>query len=188
MRVSKVMLAGLFGMAAALAAAPAQAEILKFDTKLGGKYAVPPTDSAATGKAHFKVDTERKTVSMDLLVKGITADKLWDRLVAAPIGPIHIHKYLTVPGGDSVLVLPVPYGANYVATKDGLHVTVKDLEYAEGVKLSKSNVTFDQFLVALKDGLMAVNVHTDAFNPGEISGILGGGAVPTPVPGAAHKH
>ena len=187
MRISKAMIA-LFGMAATFAAAPAQAEILKFDTKLEGKYAVPPTDSAATGKAHFTVDTERQTVSMHLVVKGITPDKLWDRLVAAPIGPMHIHKYLTVAGGDSVLVLPVPYGANYVATKDGLHVTVKDLLYADGVKLSKSNVTFDQFLAALKDGLMAVNVHTNAFTPGEISGIIGGGAVPKAVPGAAHKH
>jgi hypothetical protein len=187
MRFSKAAIAGLFAAAAMLAATPAKAEILTFRTSLDGKYGAQPTGSAATGTARVKVDTKRQTVSLDLTLDGITADKLWDKLVAAPIGPIHFHKYASAAGGDSVLVLPVPYGPNYRATKNGLRVTMKDYDYAAGAKLLKSTLSFGDFVAAMKSGLIVLNVHTDAFNPGEISGRVGGGAAPK-TPGSAHKH
>ena len=170
---------GLFGAAAALAlafgAVPAAAETLTFHVALDGKYGDAPTGSAATGKATVKVDTERGRVSLDMNIKGITADDLWDKLVAGPIGPIHFHKYATPEGGAAVLVLPVPYGASYQPTEDGLRVTVKDYDYAAGAALLKSTLTFDAFVEALRSGLVILNVHTDKFNPGEISGKVKGG-------------
>ncbi len=170
MRVSRTMLGTLIALTAGAAAAPAQAETLTFRASLDGKYGAEPTGSAATGKAHIKVDTERRRVSVDLTLDGITQEALWDKLVAAPIGPIHFHKYATPAGGDSVLVLPVPYGADYRPTKKGLRVTMKDYDYEAGARLLKSTLTFDQFVAAMRSGLVILNVHTDRHNPGEISG------------------
>jgi hypothetical protein len=164
------MLGTLIALTAGAAAAPAQAETLTFRASLDGKYGAEPTGSAATGKARIKVDTERRRVSVDLTLDGITQEALWDKLVAAPIGPIHFHKYATPAGGDSVLVLPVPYGADYRPTKKGLRVTMKDYDYEAGARLLKSTLTFDQFVAAMRSGLVILNVHTDRHNPGEISG------------------
>lgn len=187
MHVRKLVLGAAAALAAGLWAVPAHAEILTFHTNLDGKYGAEPTGSAATGKARIDVDTKRQTVSMDMTIEGITPDALWDKLVAAPIGPVHLHKYATAAGGDSVLVVPVPYGANYKATKNGMRVTTKDYDYAAGAALLKSTLTFDAFVAAMKGGLIVLNIHTDAFNPGEISGRVGGGAHPAQ-PGAAHRH
>ena len=119
-------------LAAAALVAPAQAEVLKFHASLDGKYGPEPTGSPASGKAKVRVDTATHRVSVDLDVTGVTIDDLWDKLVAAPIGPIHFHKYATAAGGDSVLALPLPLGPDYRATKRGLHVTMKDYDYVSG--------------------------------------------------------
>lgn len=187
MRISNGMMSAVFGMTALLGAAPAQAEILTFHAALDGKYGAQPTGSAATGKALIKIDTSRRLISVDMNVKGLSPDALWDKLVAAPIGPVHLHKYATPAGGDSVLVVPFPYGPSYQATRDGMRVTVKDYDYAAGARLLNSTLSFDDFVAAMKGGLIVLNIHTDAFNPGEISGRVGGGASPAK-PGAPHKH
>jgi CHRD domain len=171
MRIGTWAIGVLTSLAVGFGAVPAQAEVLTFRAKLDGKYGAA-TGSAATGTARVKVDTRRRRLSVDLTLDGITADALWDKLVTAPIGPIHFHKYATAAGGDSVLVLPLPYGAQYRATKHGLRVTMKDYDYVAGGKLVKSNLSFDEFVVAMRSGLVVLNVHTDAFNPGEISGLV----------------
>jgi hypothetical protein len=163
-------LLALAAAAVVLAAAPAHARILKFHAALDGKYGDAPTGSAATGKACITVDTDRRRVSVDLDVVGIAPGALWKKLVAAPIGPIHFHKYATAAGGASVLALPLPYGADYRATRRGLHVTMKDYDYAAGAALLKSTLGFEEFVAAMKSGLIILNVHTEAHNPGEISG------------------
>jgi hypothetical protein len=165
----------ILALAIGLGAVPAQAEILTFHAELDGKYGAEATGSAATGTAKIKVDTERQQVSVDMKVDGITIDALWDKLVAGPIGPVHFHKYATPEGGAAVLVLPVPYGPTYRATKQGMRVAVKDYDYNSGAKLLNSTLTFDQFVAAMKSGLVILNVHTDAHNPGEISGKVTGG-------------
>jgi hypothetical protein len=170
----KSVCGGLLMAAALLVARPAQAEVITFYSELDGKYGAEPTGSKATARARIEVDTRRQLVSIDMTVNGITADALWDRLVADPIGPIHFHKYATSPGGASVLVLPVPYGANYRPTKHGFHVTMKNYDYAAGAKLLGSPLRFDEFVEAMKSGLVILNVHTDAFNPGEIGGRVTG--------------
>jgi hypothetical protein len=151
---------------------PAQAEVLKFRAALDGQQGAEPTGSAATGSAVVTVDTERRRVSIDMKLDGITPEALWDRLVAAPIGPIHFHKYASTVGGESVLVLPVPYGPSYRATRRGLRVSMKDYDYAAGAKLLKSALSFEDFVAAMRSGLVVLNIHTDAFNPGEISGTV----------------
>jgi hypothetical protein len=158
--------------AAAFGAPSAQAKekIFYFHAALDGKYGDAPTGSAAIGRARVTVDAARRRVSVDLVVDGITVDRLWKKLVAAPIGPIHLHKYARVGGGASVLVLPIPYGADYHATRRGMRVTMKDYDYAAGARLVDSTLSFGDFVAAMKGGLVILNIHTEAHNSGEISG------------------
>jgi hypothetical protein len=158
--------------AAAAMPAPASAEILKFHAKLDGQYGPSPTGSPASGRAAVRVDTATHRVSVDLDVTGVTVDELWDKLVAAPIGPIHFHKYATAAGGDSVLALPLPFGPDYHATKRGLRVKMKNYDYVAGAALLKSTLSFDDFVAGMKTGLIVLNIHTDKYNPGEISGLV----------------
>jgi hypothetical protein len=107
--------------------------------------------------------------------------------VAAPIGPVHLHKYATAAGGASVLVVPFPFGPDYQAAGNGLRPTAKDRDYGAGAALLKSNLSFGDFVAAMRAGLIVLNIHTDAFNPGEISGRVGGGYQPSQ-PGGSHEH
>jgi hypothetical protein len=157
-------------IATLVAPLPAAAEILTFHVVLDGKSGPEPTGSAATGKARVRVDTVRHTVSVDMTVDGITIDNLWDKLVAAPVGPIHFHKYASATDTNSVLALPLPFGADYHATKHGLRVQMRDYDYVAGAAVLKSSLSFDDFVAAMKSGLIVLNIHTDTFNPGEISG------------------
>lgn len=164
-------------MAAATLPTPVQAKILKYHVALNGQYGSSPTGSTAIGHATVHVDTVTRRVSVDLDVAGITIDDLWDKLVAAPIGPIHFHEYGSAMSGgtmssSSMLVLPLPFGPAYRPTRAGLHVTMKDFDYASDAALVQSTLSFDDFVAAINKGLIVLNVHTDKFNPGEISGLV----------------
>ena len=162
-------------VAACAISAPAQAEILKFHVNLDGKYGEEPTGSPATGRAAVLVDTSTRRISVDLDVQGITVDQLWSKLVAKPIGPIHFHKYMNMAnmgGASSVLALPLPYGPAYHPTSSGIHVVMKDFDYTADAALVKSDLSFDDFIADMKSGLIVLNVHTNKFNPGEISGLV----------------
>jgi hypothetical protein len=158
--------------AAALMPAAAQAEVLKFHVALDGQYGSDPSGSPATGKAKVLVDTVTHRVSVDLDVDGITIDNLDDNLVQSRVGPIHFHKYATAAGGDSELALPLPFGRDYRAKPWGLRVRMRDYDYVAGAALVKSTLSFDDFVAGMKTGLIVLNVHTDQFNAGEISGLV----------------
>jgi len=49
---------------------------------------------------------------------------------------------------------------------------MKNYDYVAGVTLVKSTLSFDDFVAGMKSGLIVLNVHTDQFNPGEISGLV----------------
>ena len=149
-------------------ATPASARTQSFRATLGGTAIPTTTGSPAQGKAVIKVDTKTKRVSVELDVKGITLDELNDALVAKPIGPVHFHQYRTAD--DVEAVLPVPYGANYRATSGGFHVSMRDYSYAEGAKLLNDQDSFEEFVDALNAGRIVMNIHTDKFPDGEISG------------------
>ena len=55
------------------------------------------------------------------------------------------------------------------------------------ISLTTDYGTFDGFVAAMQGGLIVLNIHTDAFNPGEISGRVGGGDHPAQ-PGTVHRH
>lgn len=158
----------LTAVAAIAAATPAAAKTESFRATLDGTAIPTTTGSPAHGKVTVKVDTKSQRVSVELDVQGITLDQLNDALVAKPIGPVHFHQYRSAD--DVEAVLPVPYGANYRATKNGFHVSMRNYSYAEGAKLLNDQDTFEEFVDALNAGKIVINVHTDKFPDGEISG------------------
>lgn len=150
------------------AAGPAAAKTLSYRATLDGTPSTSPTGSPARGKAVIKLDLKTKTVSVDIDVTGITLDQLDKALVAKPIGPVHFHQYRSADDVDPVL--PVPYGSNYRATKDGFHVSMRDYAYADGAKLIDNSDSFQDFVDAMNAGRIVLNIHTDRFPNGEISG------------------
>jgi hypothetical protein len=163
--------AGLASPGAARALAPAGAA--RFTADLSGTQAPANTGSKATGHADIAVDLAAQTVALDLAVHGITQAQLWDKLTAAPIGPIHFHHYGQVHHMDDAsvtLVFPVPYGPAYADAPGGFVVRMSPMPYAAGAALLKSDVPFAAFVDQLRAGLVALNVHTDAFPGGEING------------------
>ena len=162
------------GAAVGLGAVPAAAKTLPFHATLVGNAGSTQTGSAATGTARVRVDIARQRVSVDLAVTGLSVDDLWDTLVAKPAGPIHFHEY-PADGSGAVLVLPLPYGATYHPTRTGFRVVMKDYDYAAGAKVLGSTTTFAAFVSALQAGRVILNIHTDRFTGGEISGTVAAG-------------
>ena len=161
----------LFPIAATIAVAvatPASAKTLTFRATLTGTAPPTVTASPARGTATIRVDTSSKRVSVDLDVTGLTLDQLADGLIAKPVGPIHFHEYRSAD--DVELVLPLPYGPDYQATRTGFRVTVRNYDYEAGAKLVNTGTTFDEFVNGMRAGRIVLNVHTDKFPDGEISG------------------
>lgn len=153
---------------AAFAATPALAAPKSFTATLSGPVDTSDTKSSATGTGVITVDTDKQTVDMTIDVVGLKTADLWAKLVEAPVGPIHHHNYKA--DGVVDLVLPAPFGAAYKDTPKGFSVTMKGYAYEEGAKLLKSDLSFDDFMKAMAGGQVVLNVHTNRFSNGEISG------------------
>ena len=167
----------LIGVASAsLIAAKAPGRTERFTADLRGDQPPANTGSTATGKARIAVDMDAQTVDLDLDVVGLRIDQLWDRLVRAPIGPIHFHHYGSMHHASDdpavSLVLPAPFGPSYAATSTGFKVTMRGFSYAAGAALLKSDKSFDDFMASMRMGMVALNVHTNAFTDGEINGAV----------------
>ncbi len=159
-----------FSIAVAFAAAPASSAEVVFTAALRGDAAPTNTDSTAKGDATITVDTDTQTVDVALKVTGISFADFYDHLAHAPVGPMHLHHYAA--DGNVTLLMPFPMGPSYAETKEGFTLTVKDYPYAEGAKILESNVTFDGFLAAMKSGEVVLNIHTNKYHDGEISGLV----------------
>ncbi len=171
--VMKKFLWAAMMVAAVTIPAMAQAKQTSFTAALSGNSVSAHTGSPATATAIIKVDAVAQTVSVQLKVVGISIGGLWDNLVAAPIGPVHLHQYASTDLSDpnaSMLAFPLPFGPSYTATADGFSVDTGARPYAEGMATLGSKASFDQFMTAMEGGSIVLNIHTDAFNGGEISG------------------
>jgi len=157
-------------IAAALFATPAAAAELNYAATLDGVTAPTNTGSLATGTARVSVNTDTQTVSVQMQIHGVTLDQLWDHVIHAGMGPVHLHLYAA--DGDISLLMPFPYGATYAATPDGFTLSVADYSYATGAALLQSEMSFDTFVSTLGSEFVYLNIHTDAFQDGEISGRL----------------
>ena len=160
----------VLGFAALAFAASAMSAEVVFTAALRGDKDPTNTGSKAAGDAKIVVDTAAQTVDVDLKVTGIKFQDFFDQVHHAPVGPIHMHHYGAE--GEVTLVMPFPMGPTYAETKDGFTMTVRDYPYATGAKIVQTPLTFDQFLAALRAGIVVLNIHTDKFNQGEISGTV----------------
>ncbi len=149
---------------------PAAARTMTFRATLSGIAPPTTTGSPARGRAVIKVDTSSRKVSVDLDVTGMTIDQLNHALVAKPTGPIHFHVYRTAD--DVEMILPLPFGPAYRATKTGFRVTMRGYDYAAGAKLLNTGATFEEFVDAMRSQRAILNIHTDKFPDGEISGTV----------------
>lgn len=157
-------------IAAGLFATPAAAAELSYTATLDGVTAPTNTGSLATGTARVSVDTETQTVSVHMQIHGVTLDQLWDHVIHAGMGPVHLHLYAA--DGDISLLAPFPYGATYAAAPDGFTLSVDNYSYAEGAALLQSDMSFETFVSTLGSEFVYLNIHTDAYQDGEISGRL----------------
>ena len=149
------------------AASPAMAAELRYDATLAGAQYPTETGSTATGTATLTVDTETQTIDAQIVITGLKFDDLAQHLAHSRLGPMHLHRY---QGDDVTLIAPFPFGESYVETADGFTVTITDFPYAEAAERTRSSLSFDQFVAALANDPIYLNVHTEAFGDGEISG------------------
>ncbi len=159
-------------VAAALAAcgsAPALATELHYAASLDGHRDPTDTGSPATGRARIDIDTATQTLDARIEVHGLRISELAAHLAHAPMGPMHLHRY---QGDDVTLILPFPMGSTYAQTADGFTVVVRHYAYADGAAIVQSGLSFDQFLAALANDPVFLNIHTERFGEGEISGRL----------------
>ncbi|QGZ93866.1 CHRD domain-containing protein [Terricaulis silvestris] len=149
------------------AASPVAAAELRYTATLAGAQYPTETGSAATGTATLTVDTETQTIDAQIVITGLKFDDLAQHLAHSRMGPMHLHRY---QGEDVTLIAPFPFGESYVETADGFTVTVTDFPYAEAAERTRSSLSFDQFIAALANDPIYLNLHTEAFGDGEISG------------------
>ena len=135
---------------------------------LHGDSPTTNTGSSAQGEAKLVVHGDRQSVDLTLTVHGLTINDFASHLAHAPVGPVHLHIYAA--NGDSELLLPFPMGPSYAATGDGFMLTVTNYPYADGAKIIASKIGFDDFVKALQAGAVVLNIHTQKFPDGEISG------------------
>ncbi len=181
------------GSADALATTMPEPAMVNYTATLNGNSVSINTGSSATGTATVSVDRAAKTVALMLEVTGLSTESLWDQLVAAPIGPIHLHRYVNgdvTDNSQSVLALPFPFGPNYVETASGFRIESGALDYATAVTPIQGAVDFDAFVAALESGSIVLNIHTDAFNNGEINGVVlrAGGSPSQGMKPGTHNH
>jgi CHRD domain len=158
-----------------LIATPVNAKIVEYRAELNGQSPTISTGSSARANARISVDTAKKTVAIRLNVIGLSVDSLWDKLVKAPIGPIHLHQYASgnlADANSSELAFPLTFGPSYKPTRDGFRVRTGPLDYAKAVAPLGQSLSFESFVAALEKGTVVLNIHTDAFNGGEINGLV----------------
>lgn len=164
----------LLSFAALSACATTQANVastskLQFAAALSGSQYPTSTGSLATGTAEFEIDRSMQQIDVRITVKGLNLAQLSKQLSSAPIGPMHLHRYQ----GDNVsLIMPFPMSAVYADTPDGFTVTMRRSAFAKSAEILNSGISFDQFLAALRDDPVYLNIHTERFGEGEISGRL----------------
>lgn len=130
----------LFGIVAALAAAPAAAEIVDLGATLSGANEVPPVQSAGGGSAAVTFDTESREMRWEVRVEGLSA----------PVSAAHFHGPST-PTQNAGVAVPIAKSGD------------------EPPFTGKATLTPEQ-AADLLAGRWYVNIHTSTFPPGEVRG------------------
>lgn len=142
---------------------------LQYTVAIGGARYPTTTGSVATGTARIDIDTETETIDVRVEIHGLRLTSLATHLSHAPVGPMHLHRY---QGDEVTLIMPFPMGPSYFETSDGFMVIQEDAPYGEAAAIVQSELSFAQFLEVLRDDPVFLNIHTERFGDGEISGRL----------------
>jgi hypothetical protein len=148
----------LFGAAAALllvSAAPAQAELINARAILGGGEEVPALLTGAVAIADLVIDTEARTIAVEIRVFNIPT--------ATTAG--HIHVGPKGVAGPVVVDFPIP--RDRVGDMNlNFTVNTSALRPNPGIGIN----TMDDVIQAIVGGGAYVNIHTATFPAGEIRG------------------
>lgn len=128
---------------------------LHFNASLKGKNETPPVNSKATGEAIVKISKDKTMVHFKVNVANIM-----------DVTKAHFHKApFGVKGGVVATIYPTsePTGRMQGTLAEG---------YVSSVELAKKGLTMAEFILAIRNGEIYVNVHTVAYGGGEIRGQL----------------
>ena len=157
---------------AALAGAPAHAQVTVFTAALTGSQAAPPTPSTATGFV---------TVTLNQTLNTLMVTETFSGLTGGPASAAHIHC-CSAPGVASAVAVPFPA---FPASTSGTFTQLFDLTnvatFSAGF-LAANGGTAASARAALIAGMFAglsySNIHNQTYPAGEISGHL----IATPEP------
>src|SRR5688500_4808823 len=148
----------LFGAAAALllvSAAPAQAEIINARAILGGGEEVPALLTGAVGIADLVIDTETRTIGVEIRMFNIPS--------ATTAGHIHVGP----KGVAGALVVAFPIPRDRVGDLSlSFMVNAQNLRPNPMIGIN----TMDDVIQSVVGGGAYVNIHTAVFPGGEIRG------------------
>jgi len=171
-------------LALCLTAGAATAGTFTYDSILSGSQEVPAVTTGSAGFATLTVDDADETLDFMLGVVGVSLDGLLDALVAAPVGPVHLHA--GVAGVNGPIVVPFAFDlSTFADTSYGFSLNVNDFAYADAAALSGTDLDFDGFVSSLDASGIYINVHTDAVPSGELRGQLAPDVAAVPVPASA---
>ena len=161
----------LLALSMSALALPAAAEELKFMAELTGAAQVPPVETEAMGMADIPVDTEAMTLTWTMQATGLSGDP-----VAAHFHGPATPEETAPPVVDMTMDMEAAASAEATATASADGTTETSTETSttedpvpEDILEGSAEITEEQ-LQQLRDGLMYVNVHTEANPDGEIRG------------------
>jgi hypothetical protein len=128
----------------------ASAASTNLDATMKGSSEVPKTNSSATGKAHFTIAANGKSIRYQMSANGLSGT------------PQAAHLHLGNPGQAGGVMLSIATKPFSLPLQGRL--TAKQFSATGSVK------TFDQAVSAVRAGRTYVNIHTQKFPGGEIRG------------------
>ncbi|MCB1340228.1 MAG: CHRD domain-containing protein [Pseudooceanicola sp.] len=162
MKSSKLILsAAAVALSSALPLSAAPVSV--FHAKVDGSQEPVAVSTAAKGRAQLKLDKTDESLTFKMTVLGLTKSDLLD---VSGLGPVHLH--LAVAGVNGPVVVPFAYGnAKYWDGGKGFRMKAEKVAFAD---LNITDLTFMDFLQAVKGGGIYVNVHTAENSGGEVRG------------------
>ena len=134
---------------------------LAFEAILSGAQEVPATESTGIARAYVRFDAAFTRVFVDVRVRGLTG----------AVTAAHFHCNRAGANGPPKLGLQSPGplmfdGDRFRGVLSNEHILPTDCEAVVGRPINN----LVSLALAMRDGLIYLNVHSDAYPPGEVRG------------------